>query len=309
MKKQIIFWGTPLFAVPILSQLINLGVVSAVVTQPDRLQGRGRKTRLSSPVKQLAEQAGLPVLAPEKLSEPGFRQALEALGSNVFVVAAYGKIIPQSILDLSAPRAINVHPSLLPKYRGPSPIQAALLAQDKVTGVTLIQLDDQMDHGPIIAQEQVEISPEDTAVVLSEALSLLAAKMLATTLPSYLAGQIELKVQDHAQATYCKLIQPEDAALDLSKTVAELYAHIRAMQPWPGSYVQWNALRLKIHGAKPLPGIRPTALFTRSQAGNLLIRASDGAIEALTVQLEGKPSMPSVSFLNGYPAILDASTR
>jgi methionyl-tRNA formyltransferase len=305
MKQRIVFWGTPAFAVPILDVLIELSIVAALVTQPDRLQGRGRKLQAPSPVKIRALEAQVPVLSPDTLTDPSFIEALRALGPIVFFVAAYGNIIPPSILALSSPAAVNVHPSLLPRYRGPSPIQAALLAQDTVTGVTLIQLDDQMDHGPIIIQKEVVITSDDTALTLSEKLAHEGAQLTKKVLHPYLSGEMLLTPQNHAHATYCKLLRSEDALLDLSKPVAELYAHIRALEPWPGSYLMWGKTRLKIHTARILPHKLQDALFARSEAGNLLIKASDGIIEALTVQLEGKSALSSAAFLRGHPAILE----
>ncbi len=306
MKYSVVFWGTPDFAVPILDMLRDESVLSAVVTQPERKQGRGLRNTVPSAVKQRAESFGVPIFEPENLKELDFVRRLQEFLPCLFVVAAYGKIIPEAILNLSTPGVINVHPSLLPKYRGPSPIQAAILNQDTATGVSLIQLDNQMDHGPLIAQESIACTPSETYETLSHTLSLLGSAMLKKKFRAYIDSTIILTPQDHTKATFCKLINSEDGLLDPAQSITVLDAQIRALQTWPGCYIVWDSRRLKIHSACIFKGYRPTKKFSKSAQGSLVMQTADGALEILELQAEGKPRMPSSAFLNGHPSILES---
>ncbi|EKD56084.1 MAG: hypothetical protein ACD_58C00304G0012 [uncultured bacterium] len=262
-KHRIIFFGTPEFAVPSLQILIDSGSLArlginqspiAVVTEPDRPAGRGKKLKYSS-VKELAQKNNLQIYQPEKIST--LSSQLSALEPDVAIVVAYGQIIPKEILEIPKFGFINLHPSLLPKYRGPSPIQAAILNGDKVTGVTIIKLDEKMDHGPILAQQELEIAnskKQKTNKIqipidyenLSKELAKLGAELLIKTLPDYLNNKIKPINQDHTKATFTKLINKSDGLINWSEPVDLIERKIRAYNPWPGAYTFINNKRLKI---------------------------------------------------------------
>lgn len=300
--KKIIFWGTPEFAVPFFNSLLDLGVITAVVTQPAKREGRGQIQTALSPIRQLATANGLSVLDPVKLDDR-FVKEIEHLLPATFLVVAYGKIIPGSILELSELPAINIHPSLLPELRGPSPIQAAILGGDKQTGITLMRLDNEIDHGPIMAQKKVAINDNDTYQTLSEKLSLAGGQFVTKYIPRYLAGELKPAEQDHNRATYCELIKTADGQLDLKDSATILGRKIRALNPWPGTYLSWHSKRLKILSAIPVND-KPDKLFSKTSQQRLKIRCGSGSLEIFTVQLEGKKALSSVDFLNGHPEIL-----
>jgi methionyl-tRNA formyltransferase len=302
-NKKIIFWGTPQFAVPCLSVLCALDLVTAVVTQPDKSKGRGRSDHAPSPVKQVALKRAIPVLQPELLNDR-FIEALLKFCPATFCIVAYGKLIAQSVLDVSELPAINIHPSLLPDLRGPSPIQTALRLGYEVTGVSLIQVDKEMDHGPILAQKKVAISPTDTLTSLSEKISFASAQFVQKYIPRYLESDLKAMPQDHSRATFTKLLKADDGLLDLDKTAVELHNVIRALNPWPGTYLMWNKKRLKLLRSTPVKQSGALNAFSRTSSGRLGIRCKGGALEIETVQLEGKKPMSSIEFLNGYPDIL-----
>lgn len=303
VEHKIIFWGTPLFAVPTLKSLLDANFVRAVVTQPDKPQGRGHAIILPSPVKEVAFAAGVPVLQPERLDD-AFIAELEKQGPATFLVLAYGKIIPDAVLAKSELPAINIHPSLLPDLRGPSPIQTALLRGYTQTGITLMQLDREMDHGPVIAQKKVIIVPDDTYATLSEKLSFMASQFLMKYVPRYLAGEIKAQVQDHTRATFSKMIKATDGALDLSEDASILSRKIKALNPWPGTWIVVGGKRLKILAAT-VSSKKPEKSYAKTPTGTLLVRCGTGSLDVSRVQLEGKPPMSAVAFLNGHAALLE----
>ncbi len=300
-NKKIIFWGTPEFALPSLRALLVLGLVKAVVTQPDRPAGRQRKMT-GSPVKKIAQLHSLPVLTPEKLNSE-FVEELKKYLPATFVIVAYGKIIPQTILDLSELKAINVHPSALPILRGPSPIQSALLHDFKTTAVTLMQLDEQMDHGPILAQQEVAIDPQDNFEILSNKLSILAGKILAGAIITYLAGGLTPRAQDHNQATYCKLIKKEAGDISWQDSALKIHNMVRAFNPWPTVYTEINGLAIKFIKTKLAEiDLRPAEFKV---ADNRLFVGTDaGSLEILQIQPEGKRILTVAEFLRGYERYL-----
>lgn len=300
---RVIFWGTPAFAVPSLRALVGPTIVSAVVTQPDRPSGRGMKTVVPPAVKSFARSHKIPVLQPESLDDSFVGQIKEYLPAAFFVVA-YGALIPDRVLSLSEPPAVNLHPSLLPELRGPSPIQMAILGGLRQTGLTLMQLDAQMDHGPILAQKKIALDPRDTAEKLSEKLSLASEQFVAKHLPRYLRGELEGHEQDHQRATFTKLLKSSDGALDVSHSAAELDRRVRAMSPWPGAFIDIGGTRVKVLSAVPHTGVRPKARFTKSSSGSLLIACADGALEVVQVKPAGSRAMHSSDFLHGRPGLL-----
>lgn len=284
---KIVFFGTPEFSVPFLRALIeapSLEVI-AVVTQPDKPVGR-EKTLTPPPTKILALQHGLPVLQFATLKSDTARETLAALHADCFVVVAYGKLIPQPILELPPLGCINVHPSLLPKYRGPSPIQAAIANGDDKTAVSIMLLDAGMDTGPLLAQEPVEVLPTDTSPTLSERLTKVGAPLLVSTLVGYEAGSIKPMPQSDAGATITKLLDREDGLIDWTDSAEEIDQKIRAYTPWPGCYTVLNKngkeLRVKILAAQLV----------------------DGKLAILQVQPEGKQPMSYQEFQRGYGQIV-----
>lgn len=296
-NKKIIFWGTPEFATPSLRILLALGLVKAVVTQPDRPAGRNKKLT-PSPIKKIAELHSLPVLTPEKLNEELIAEFKKYLPAT-FVIVAYGKIIPQNILDLSERPAINIHPSALPILRGPSPIQFALLNDFKETAVTLMQLDSQMDHGPILAQQILAIEHKDNYETLSNKLAILAGKILAGVIITYLDGGLTAREQDDSQATYCSLLKKENGEVSWRDSAKKIHNMVRAFNPWPGVYTEINGLPVKfIQTALADKELRPAEF--KAEQNRLFVGTDDGSLEILQIQPEGKRVLTTAEFLRGY---------
>lgn len=289
---KIIFFGTSEFAVPSLDALFHDSrfMISAVVTQPDRPVGR-HATLTPPPVKLAASRLGITqILQPEKISE--LQATTYQLQADAFVVVSYGKILPQWLLDLPKHGAVNVHGSLLPRWRGASPIQATIAAGDETTGVTIMKLDAEMDHGPILAQAEEKILTTDTGGALHDRLAILGAKILPNTLAEYLDDKITPTEQDHAHATSCKILTREDGRLDFSKPAPEIERLVRAYNPWPGTWMEVERKRMKI----------------------LSVRNShDEKLEIVSVQPEGGSPMSASEYVRGHswPATLPppAKTR
>jgi len=304
-SHQIVFFGTPQFAVTILDKLIASPFApSLVVTAPDKPVGRKQKLT-SPPVKVLAEQHGISVLQPEKLDE-AFIYKLKTINYNLFIVAAYGKIIPQDILDIPTHGNINIHPSLLPKLRGASPIQGAILEGLTKTGVTIMLMDEKMDHGPIVANIQHAITnPKITTEELSRELADAGAELLVETLPRYLAGEITPEEQNHTEATYTKLISKEDGHINWEISAVEIERRIRAYTPWPSAYAYWDDKRVKFLEAEIIDGEEGNKPGEIYKLGNMFaISTLEGALVPTRVQLEGKSAVDNRTFLQGYPEIL-----
>ena len=303
---RIVFMGTPEFAVPTLRSLDEVHQVVGVVTQPDRPAGRGRNL-VMSPVKEAATACELPVFQPESLRSEGAVARLRDWEPEVIVVAAFGQILRKPVLELPPRGCLNVHASLLPRYRGAAPIPAAILAGDRVTGVTIMRMDEGMDTGPILAQAKCSIMPDDTTGSLSAKLAELGARLLVETLPAWLGGQIDAQPQDDALATYCPLIRKQDGRLDWTLPAAQLDRQVRAYDPWPGAYTTWQGQRLKVLRARPLTDWRE-----RGQPGQVVALAPDGlpvitgagALELLEVQLAGKKPMAAGVFARGQRELI-----
>lgn len=298
---KLLFFGTQNFGTAMLQALVeSRGYdIVGVVTQPDRPVGRNREIELS-PAKKYALDHGLAVFQPETLKKAAEEKIFPE--ADVAVVCQYGLIIPQSVLDLFKKGTINVHASLLPAYRGASPIQSVLMNGETVTGITIMLMDAKMDHGPILTQSYLNIDKDDTYASLSAAMINPAADLLIRTLKDWLNGQIKPQEQDHSQATICKILSREDGKLDFTKTAGELYNLYRGTYPWPGIWCVWNGKRLK------LPKIRPTSVKLEPgqvaiQNNNILIGCKEGSLEALEQQLEGKKAMDSRQFMAGYKNI------
>ena len=305
-----IFWGTPEFAIPAFEALVNSGYsVVAAVTNPDEPKGR-KQILIPPPVKVFVEKRGIPFLQPRSLS--GFAPKLRELNADIFVVAAYGKIIPKEILDMPKYGSINIHPSLLPRWRGPSPIQHSILAGDKETGVTLIAMDEKMDHGPIVATRRIELGERKAGYKeLHDELAALGAELLIEILPGWIRGEITLMPQDDAQATYSKIIGKDDGKIDWQKSVLEIERMIRAFSPWPSSFTFWqrnqNRLRLEIEGAEAIEknqGIIVPGSVWKDETGALFVQTGKGNLRIMRIHPEGRKAMTAEEFLNGYSDIV-----
>lgn len=286
--------GTPDFAAPALERLIKAGYkILAALTGPDKPVGR-KQILTPPPIKKIALKHQIPVLQPEKLLT--LKSQISNLNPNLIIVVAFGKIIPKEILEIPKYGSLNVHPSLLPKYRGPSPIQFAILNGEKITGTTIMLMDEKMDHGPILAQEKIVVEPKETSQTLHQKLSRLGADLLLKTIPLYLSGKIKPKPQDEKKATYTKILSRQDGRIDWQKSAEEIERQIRAFFPWPGAWTIFNGKRLKILKAKTNQG-QPSEKYSRRLP---LIRTGQGYLLLEIVQPEGKKPMSGEEFLRGY---------
>ncbi len=305
---RLVFFGTSAFAVPILERLAKDArfEVTAVVTQPDRPVGRHAEV-MASPIKQAALKLGLPVLQPESVkTDEGFA-LLEQHPADAYVVASYGQIIPQRVLDLPKHGAINVHGSILPAYRGASPIAAAIANGDKETGVTIMLMDAKMDHGPTLAFATEPIASDDTTKTLEPRLSKLGANTLPDVLEKYLKGELKATEQDHDKATMVKLLKREDGKFEpATQTAEQMERLVRAYEPWPGTYLEIEGKRLKVLSTSVIPtdeSARSGGIPSNRRAiidGSPAIVCFDGSVLKLTrVQPEGKKEMTGEEFLRG----------
>jgi len=295
--------GSPEFAVPSLEHLIlSQHEVVAVYTQPDKPAGRGRAL-LSPPVKLAAADRGVPVFQPARLREASAVAQLAELRPDVIVVAAYGQILPQSILDIPPRGCINIHPSLLPKFRGASPVVSAILSGDIITGVSIMLLDAGMDTGPVLARSAIAIAPWDTAGTLMEKMSLVAAGFLEDVLVRWTRGEIEPRPQDEAEATYTRQFAKEDGEIDWDLSAVDIWRRVRAFNPWPRCYTTWHGRLLKILEATPLAEEDRSAVgrvvALQHEAAAFGVRAGGGTLGVIKIQLEGKSAMSAGEFLRG----------
>ncbi len=294
--------GTPDFAVPSLQTLIETQHVVGVVTQPDKPAGRGNQLR-PSPVKLVAQAANIPVYQPKSLKSEEAAAPLREWQPDVIVVAAFGQILRPHVLNLPPRGCLNVHASLLPRWRGASPIQHALLAGDAQTGVCLMQMDVGLDTGPVYVCETMPIGAEDTAVTLHDRLAQLGANLLRQYLPTILNDQLPPHPQDDAGSTYAPLIKKEQGVIGWRQSSDQLDRHIRAMTPWPGAFTTWQGQVLKILRATPevqaLLVTRPGQV--QEVNGRLLVHCGTGGIQLQEVQLAGKKAMAAAEFLRGHP--------
>jgi len=300
---RIVFFGTPAFAIPALKNLLQgPDEVVAVVTQPDREKGRGRKV-IPSPVKELALQHGLTLFQPEKVREEAFQEKIKSLHPDLFVVVAYGQILPKSLLKIPKHGAVNVHASLLPKYRGAAPIPWAILKGERLTGVTTMMMDEGMDTGDILLQTEIPIGDEETGETLQDRLALLGAQLLLEIVRGMKAENIHPIPQDHSKATYAPPLKKEDGQIDWSKEAKEIDRQVRALNPWPGAFTEWNGQLLKIYkgGVREETSERKAGIV--SWVGSDFIEVGTGKDSFLIkeVQLEGKRRMSVRDFLAGHP--------
>jgi methionyl-tRNA formyltransferase len=300
---DLVFCGTPQLAVPTLEKLVCAGFrVKLVVTQPDRPSGRGMELA-ASPVKQSAIALKLPVVQPEKIkNNEEFRRQLEQVAPQAIIVVGYGRIIPQWMIDLPPLGNINLHASLLPKYRGAAPIQWAIAMGEQTTGVTIMRIDAGLDTGDILLQSEGAIRPEDTAMTLAPRLAQTGAELMISTLAGLKNGTIAPSPQDDAQATFAPILKREDGLIDFSRTAVEGWNRLRGFQPWPGAFTKFRGKMLQIHAALPAPEVAVVAAahFTVENDRLLLGFAHGTALEIEELQLEGKKRMSARDFVNGY---------
>ncbi len=315
---KLVFCGTPRFAVPTLEALIAAGhEIALVVTQPDRPVGRAQELT-APPIKRLAIRAGLPVTQPDKIrNNDEFRAQLEALAPDAIIVVAYGRIIPPWMLTLPRFGCINLHASLLPKYRGAAPIQWAVAMGEAVTGNTTMLLEEGLDTGPILLQQTFAIGQEQTAADLFEELAIGGAPLMIATLAGLESGSIVPSVQDHAQATMAPILQREDGHMDFAtRTATELKNRWRGFQPWPGAFTSINGKKLIVHGLDVVTD-PSTFAFESSEPGRVFVRdgsmfvscAQETWLEFTEVQLEGKKRVHASEFLHGLPLAARSELR
>lgn len=297
---KLVFCGTPQFAVPVLEAVVAAGHdVVLAVTQPDRAAGRGMQVQVGA-VKACAERLGIAVVQPEKIkNNAAFRERLEEIGPDAILVVAYGRIIPDWMLALPRFGCINLHGSLLPKYRGAAPIQWAVANGETETGVTTMQLEAGLDTGPMLLAAVTPIAPEETAEDLFESLAALGAELMVKTLAKLECGEIAPVAQDHARATLAPILTREDGRMEFSRTAAELVNRWRGFQPWPGAWTLLRGKKLIVHKLCAASG-EGEAGVTVVEDGRLMVGCGDGRIELLEVQMEGKKRMAAGEFLRGF---------
>jgi methionyl-tRNA formyltransferase len=303
----LVFCGTPRFAVPTLEKLVEAGYsVPLVVTQPDRPRGRGMQVAVS-PVKDAALRLSLPVAQPAAIKNNGeFREQLAAIHPNAIIVVGYGRIIPQWMIDLPRLGNLNLHASLLPKYRGAAPIQWAVANGDSVTGVTTMRIDAGLDTGDILMQREIPIRVEDNTETLGSKLAAVGADLMVETIRGLDSGQVRPTPQDHSQATLAPILKKEDGRMDFARSARDLFNRLRGFQPWPGAFTIFKGKTMQVRRAQPVqhagtltPGevaVEGTRLFV----GCGKDKRTDTTLELIEIQLEGKRRMTAREFINGY---------
>jgi methionyl-tRNA formyltransferase len=299
----LVFCGTPRFAVPTLEKLAAARhSVPLVVTQPDRPRGRGMEL-VASPVKEAAMRLSIPIVQPAAIkNNEEFRSQLAAIKPDAIIVVGYGRIIPQWMIDLPRLGNLNLHASLLPKYRGAAPIQWAIANGETVTGITTMRIDAGLDTGDILMQRELPISLEDTAETLGPKLASIGAELMIETLRGLESGRVHPAPQDHSQATLAPILKKEDGRMDFSRPADELYNRLRGFRPWPGAFTTFQMKTLQVHRAQPVESLAPLRSSAIAVEGTrLLAGCGQGSVlELFEVQIEGKRRMTAQEFINGY---------
>jgi methionyl-tRNA formyltransferase len=297
---RIVFFGSPDFAVPTLRAVAAQHDVALVISQPDRPAGRGRA--VSPPaVKQVALELGLPTLQPTKLRDPDLAARLSELGADAFVVVAYGRILPPALLDLPRLGPYNVHASLLPHYRGAAPIQWAVINGETQSGISIMRMEEGLDTGPVLVQEVLSISDEDTAGSLAARLAVLGAQSMVAVLPRIAAGQVVPAPQDHARATLAPMLEKEHGVLDFQRPARLVSAHARGVDPWPGATTVVDGEVVKLFHPRVVAGQgAPGAVLGLGTSG-LQIACADGAVAFAELQFPGRKRLPAAAVLAGRP--------
>lgn len=306
MRPKIVFMGTPEFAVASLRACFDVGEVIAVVTQPDKPKGRGQELA-PPPVKIEAQGRGIPVLQPPKIRHTGFAEELRALAPEVCVVTAYGKILPRDVLEVPAKGCVNVHASLLPRFRGAAPIQWAIASGDERTGVCLMKMDEGLDTGPVIACRERPIGAEDTSATLFTALAELGGTVLREELPRYLRGELQPVPQPAEGMVLAPMIEKDEGRLDFTRPARVLERRLRAFTPWPGTFTTWNGALFKVHRVRVGEGKGEPGVLLASGPDGIEVACGEGSLVLLEVQPEGKRRMTAGEFLSGRK--LEPGTR
>lgn len=298
---RLVFSGTPRFAVPTLEKLVSSGFeVRLVVTQPDKPRGRGLELS-PSPVKSRALEMGLPIVQPDKIrNNDDLRTQLAAIQPDAIVVVGYGRIIPPWMIDLPSLGNLNLHASLLPKYRGAAPIQWAIAMGETVTGVTTMRIDAGLDTGDILLQKEIPIAPEDTAETLAPRMAVMGAGLMVETLRGLSAGTLQPRPQEHSRATLAPILKREDGLIDFQRTAAEIVNRLRGFQPWPGAFTSFRGKQLHLWAAKPVAATLPLGEIKVEGDRMLVGCGHNTALELLQVQPEGKKRMAARDFVHGY---------
>lgn len=295
---KIVFMGTPDFAVPTLKTLIDQHQVIGVVTQPDRPAGRGAKVRMS-PIKQVALEYDIPVFQPTKIRKAEAIDELKKWDADAYVVAAFGQILPQALLDIPQYGSINVHASLLPRWRGAAPIHAAIKAGDEQTGITIMVMDAGLDTGPMLSEKSIAIADDETGQSLHDKLAKLGGELLIETLPKYFSGELQPQAQPDDGITYAPQIKKEEGDIDWADSAVNIERLVRAFTPWPGTFTQWNGTQLKIHTGELGEGSVDIG-SVRMIDDRVAIGTGEGVFFPTIVQLSGKKRTDIESFTNGY---------
>ena len=296
--------GTPDFAVPVLSRLREAGHdIAALYSQPDRPSGRGRRL-VETPTKRFAGEYRIEVRQPKSFRSEAECAGLASLSTEVVVVAAYGLFLPSEILQMPPLGCLNIHPSLLPRYRGPSPVVSTILNGDDETGVTIMKLDEGMDSGPILAQARVPIADRETGPELTRRLFDLGASLLAETLPGWASGSIQASPQDESEATFTTLVKKEDGEIDWTDDAVRTARMVRAYEPWPGTFTHWDGKLLKILDATSTAGSASPGQVVALHDGGIGIGTGDGLLAVDKLQIEGRRPSDAQDFVRGYPALV-----
>jgi methionyl-tRNA formyltransferase len=296
-----VFMGTPAFAVPTLDVLLTAGLhLVGVYTQPDRPKGRGQSLAMP-PVKEMALRHGIPVFQPQKLRAPEVVEELRALAPDLIVVVAFGQILPKSVLEIPRYGCINVHASLLPKYRGAAPINQAIIDGETETGITTMLMDVGLDTGPMLLKRALTIGPDETAGELHDRLCVLGGETMADTLQLLLRGELHPQVQDESQTCYAAMLKKEDGRIDWSQSAQQIHNRIRGLAPWPGTYTYLNGETLKLFLTRVEDGEGEPGSILAPAADAVRIACGDGVLAVRELQLPGKKRLAAADFLRGCP--------
>lgn len=307
-RLRIVFFGTPAFAVPTLERLLDSPhPVVAVVTQPDRPRGRGQRVS-DAPVKALAVRRGIPVLQPERLKRELFEETFTRLNADLGVVAAYGKILPEWLIQAPRLGMINVHASLLPRYRGAAPVHRAVLAGETETGVTIMRVVKELDAGPMLARVTRPIGPNETSEIVERDLAHLGADLLVSILDDLAAGRIVELPQNDAEATYAPRLTKQEGLIDWTRPAAEIHNQVRGLRPWPAAYTFLDSARVVVHQSRRsdtrAPGT-PAGTCISTSGGAITVVCGDGdALDLLQLQLEGRRAVSAREFIAGHPGLV-----
>lgn len=300
---RIVFMGSPEFSVPSLKALADVYPIVGVVTQPDRRAGRGRKIRQSA-VKLWSSEHGLQIIQPGRIKNPEAIEQLKDWNPDLIVVAAFGQILPKEVLELPEWGCLNVHASLLPRWRGAAPVQASIFHGDTETGITIMKMDAGLDTGPVLSQCPTPIDPQETGGQLADRLSEIGACLLVETIPSYVEGSIQPIEQDHSKVTHAPMLKKSDGALDFNLTAEELSRQVRAFEPWPGSFFKWNRKRIVVRKAHQTPGIDETPGKVTQVEELPAVSTSQGLLVLDILQPAGRKPMMGDAFLRGARGFL-----